>query len=174
MNRSAALSNSMLLVLLLGASGSIASALAILLMFTVVVGLYHLCMKPLRTRLSAASLLLASLLLAATLSSCADILLQRWSLQWHTPVSLYIGLIGLQCVLLEQHGIFSRSASERLSLYGLFVGLMLTLATLRELFGEGLHLLTLAPGAFIVLGLLLAARQTWKRPAALPEETHRP
>lgn len=183
MNRSATLCNSMMLVLLLGASGSLASALAIVSMFAVVVSLYHLCMTPLRTRLSAASVLLASLLLAATLSSCADILLHRWSLQWHTLISLYAGLIGLQCVLLEQHGFFSQSANERLSLYGRFVGLMLALAALRELLGqgsiarhltehwqglelfsEGLHIITLAPGVFILLGLLLAVRQAWKRP----------
>lgn len=174
MNRSATLSNSMMLVLLLGASGSVASALATLLMFALIVGLYHLCMAPLRTRLSTESLLFASLLLAATLSSCADTLLQRWSLQWYTMISLYCGLIGLQCVLLEQRGFFTQHAGECLQLCSRFAGLLMLLAALRELLGQSLDLLTLTPGAFILLGLLLAALQAWKGPIALPEETHRP
>ncbi len=42
------------------------------------------------------------------------------------------------------------------------------------LFGDGLHLTTLLPGAFILLGLLLAARQAWNRPNSISKETHRP
>ena len=57
MNTSVTLSNSMMLVLLIGSTDSVASALATLLMFTIVVGIYALCMAPLRSRLSSESLL---------------------------------------------------------------------------------------------------------------------
>lgn len=193
MNRSATLSNSMMLVLLIGATDSVAGALAIVLMFTVVVSLYGVCMAPLRARLSGESLLPVSLVLAATLAGCADILLQRSAVQWHQLVSLYVGLIGLQCVIFEHNGFFRLPARVRLKLSGLFIALMTVLAVLRELlgqgsighhlsehwqglilFGDGLHFATLAPGAFILLGLLLAARQAWTRSAAPPEETHHP
>ena len=193
MNTSATLANSMMLVLLIGATDSVAGALATLLIFAVVVGIYGLCMAPLRSRLSNESLLPVSLVLAATLAGSADIVLQRGALQWHQLISLYAGLIGLQCVVLEHNGFFRRSVRNRLKLYGLFAALMIVLAVLRELigqgsighhlsehwqglilFGDGLHFATLAPGAFILLGLLLAARQAWTRPAALPEETHHP
>jgi electron transport complex protein RnfE len=193
MNTSAALSNSMMLVLLIGATDSVAGALAILLMFAVVVGAYGLCMAPLRSRLSSETLLPVSLVLAATFTGCADILLQRSAVQWHQLVSLYAGLIGLQCVIFEHNGFFRLPARGRLELGSLFIVLMTVLAVLRELlgqgsighhlsdhwqglilFGDGLHFATLAPGAFILLGLLLAARQAWTRPAAPPEETHHP
>lgn len=193
MNTSAMLSNSMMLALLIGATDSVAGALAIMLMFAVVVSLYGVCMAPLRARLSGESLLPVSLVLAATLAGCADILLQRSAAQWHQLVSVYAGLIGLQCVIFEHNGFFRLPARGRLKLCGLFIALMTVLAVLRELlgqgsighhlsdhwqglilFGDGLHFATLAPGAFILLGLLLAARQAWTRSAAPPEETHHP
>ncbi|WP_236181295.1 MULTISPECIES: Rnf-Nqr domain containing protein [Pseudomonas] len=193
MKTSATLSNAMMLVLLIGATDSVAAALATLLMFAVVVGIYGLCMAPLRSRLSSESLLPVSLVLAATLAGCADIFLQRGALQWHQLISLYVGLTGLQCIVLEHNGFFRQPVRARLKLCGLFAALMTVLAVLRELigqgsighhlsehwqglilFGDGLHFATLAPGALILLGLLLAARQAWARPADLPEETHHP
>ncbi|WP_432217605.1 Rnf-Nqr domain containing protein [Pseudomonas kribbensis] len=193
MNTSAMLSNSMMLVLLIGATDSVAGALAIVLMFAVVVSLYGVCMTPLRARLSGESLLPVSLVLAATLAGCAETLLQRSAVQWHQLVSLYAGLIGLQCVIFEHNGFFRLPARGRLKLCGLFIALMTVLAVLRELLGQGsighhlsdhwqglilsgdgLHFATLAPGAFILLGLLLAARQAWTRSAAPPEETNHP
>ncbi|MGE1176641.1 Rnf-Nqr domain containing protein [Pseudomonas sp. BW7P1] len=192
MNTSATLSNSMMLVLLIGATDSVAGSLGTLLLFTVAVSAYGLCMTALRSRLSGESLLPVSLVLAATLASCAEILLQSASLQWHQSISLYSGLIGLQCVVLEHNGFFRLPISERLRLCGLFAALMTVLGVLRELIGQGsighhlserwqglilfadgLHFATLAPGAFILLGLLLAARQAWTRPAS-PEEKHHP
>ena len=193
MNASATLSNSMMLVLLIGATDSVAGALAILLMFAVVVSMYGLCMAPLRSRLSSETLLPVSLVIAATLAGCADILLQRAAVQWHQMISLYAGLIGLQCVIFEHNGFFRLPARWRLKICGVFTALMTVLAVLRELlgqgsighhlldhwqgfilFGDGLHFATLAPGAFILLGLVLAARQACSRPAALSEETHHP
>jgi electron transport complex protein RnfE len=193
MNRSAALSNALMLTLLLGTSDSLAGALGALLMFASVVGLYGLCMPVLRARLTGTSALLAGLLLAATFSSCADLLAQRWFLPWQQTFGLYAGLIALQCVVLEHNGFWRSSLVERLKLCGMFGGLMLLLAGLRELIGhgslgrglsedwpgfvvfsEGLHLITLIPGAFILLALLLAARQALIRPNSISKETHRP
>jgi electron transport complex protein RnfE len=193
MNRSAALSNTLMLTLLLGTSDSLAGALVALLMFATVVGLYGLCMPVLRSRLTGTSALLASLLLAATFTSCVDLLAQRWFLPWQQTFGLYVGLIALQCVVLEHHGFWHQSRVERLKLCGMFGGLMLLLAGLRELSGhgslgqglseywpglvvlsEGLHLITLIPGAFILLALLLAARRALTRPHSISKETHRP
>lgn len=193
MNRSAVLSNTLMLTLLLGTTDSLAGALGTLLMFATVVGLYGLCMPVLRPRLTENSVLLASVLLAATFSSCADLLAQRWFLPWQQTFDLYVGLIALQCVVLENNGFWRQSQAERFKLFGLFGGLMLGLAGLRELvghgslgrglfehwpglvvFSEGLHLITLIPGAFILLALLLAARQAMIRPNSISKETHRP
>ena len=193
MNRSATLSNALVLTLLLGTSDSLAGALVALLIFATVVGLYGLCMPVLRSRLTGTSALLASLLLAATFTSCADLLAQRWLLPWQQTFGLYVGLIALQCVVLEHHGFWRQSRVERLKLCGRFGGLMLLLAGLRELsghgslgrglseywpglvvFSQGLHLITLIPGAFILLALLLAARRALTRPHSISKETHRP
>ncbi|MBC8996683.1 NADH:quinone oxidoreductase [Pseudomonas sp. N40(2020)] len=187
------LSNALMLVLLLGTTQTLAGALGTLMMFATVVLVYGVCMAPLRSRLNGSSALLASLLLAATLTSCVEIFTQRFYLPWHQNFGLYAGLIALQCVVLEQHGFFRQTRIERLKLCGLFSTLMLVLAVMRELLGhgslgrglsehwqglvlfsEGLHLVTLVPGAFIVLGLLLAARQAWTRSNSIPKETHRP
>lgn len=187
------LTNTLMLMLLLGTSATLAGALGMLLMSSVVVAVYGACIGPLRSRLSGNNLMLASLLLAATLTSCANILAQRWALQWQQSIGIYAGLIALQCVVLEYDGFFGQAFGLRLTFFGLSSGLLLALAVLRELFGQGhigrglsehwqglvllsdgLHLLTLVPGAFIVLGLLLAARQAWTRSTALSKETHHP
>lgn len=192
MNRSAVLSNTLMLTLLLGTSDSLAGGVGTLLMFATVAGMYGLCMTALRPRLTEKSVLLASVLLAATLTSCADLLAQRWFLPWQQTFGLYVGLIALQCVVLEHNGFWRQSWIERLKLCGMFGGLLLGLAGLRELvghgslgrglfehwpglvvFGEGLHLITLIPGAFILLALLLAARQAIVRLNSISKETHR-
>lgn len=187
------LTNTLMLMLLLGTSATLAGALGMLLMSSVVVVVYGACIGPLRSRLSGNNLMLASLLLAATLTSCANILAQRWALQWQQSLGIYTGLIALQCVVLEYNGFFAQAFGLRLKFFGLSSGSLIALAGLRELFGqghigrglsehwqglvlfnEGLHLFTLVPGAFIVLGLLLAARQAWTRSNALSKETHHP
>lgn len=193
MNRPTNLTNALMLVVLLGTSTTLAGALGMLLMSSAVLAVYGVCIGPLRSRLSGNNLMLASLLLAATLTSCANIFAQRWALQWQQSVEIYAGLIALQCVVLEYNGFFRQALAQRLTFFGLSSGLLLALAALRELFGQGhigrglpeywqglvlfnqgLHLLTLVPGAFIVLGLLLAARQAWTRSNALSKETHHP
>lgn len=193
MKRTAHVANSLMLMLLLGTTSSLAGALGAILMFAVVVGAYGLCMSLLRSRLTPAATLSAALLLAATLTSCAEVFAQRWFLAWHQAFGLYAGLIALQCLVLEHNGFFRQTPSERLKLSGMFSALMVILAVVRELagqgrlgrgllehwqglvlFSEGLPLATLVPGALIMLGLLLAARQAWTRSNSIPKETHRP
>ena len=193
MKPSPGLAHCMMLPLLLGSSGSLVSAIGTLLLFAVVVGLYGLCVRALRPRLTETGRLLVSVLLAATLSSCADVLAQRWFLPWQQAFGLYAGLIALQCVVLEYNGFWRLKLAERGKLCVLFGALLLLLGTLREvagsgslgrspsetwqgivLFSEGLPLIGLVPGAFIVLALLLAARQALTRPKLNSKEMHRP
>ncbi|PTT33466.1 NADH:quinone oxidoreductase, partial [Pseudomonas sp. HMWF021] len=91
MNRLANLPNALMLALLLGTSATLSTALIILLMSSVILTAYSICIGPLRLRLSGNSLLLASLVLAATLTSCANILAQRWALQWQQSLGIYAG-----------------------------------------------------------------------------------
>ncbi|UVM51705.1 NADH:quinone oxidoreductase [Pseudomonas sp. B21-015] len=205
MNKSSPLQNSLMLTPLIGVTDSLVTALGLWLMFIVVLSIYGVSMGALRSRLIPATHLLACLLLAATLTSCAELATQAWSLQWHQHLGLYAGLIALQCVVLEHNGFFQNTWRDRLRLCGLFGALMAGLSLLRELIGKGtigshlswlagaaqpdwhgwvltadggLRLATLAPGGFILLGLLFAARQAWTRPTPSHltafEETHRP
>ncbi|MDR8365672.1 Rnf-Nqr domain containing protein [Pseudomonas sp. JL3] len=194
MSKSSTLQNSLMLTPLIGVTDSLVTALGLWLMFALVLSAYGVSMGVLRSRLIPATHLLACLLLAATLTSCVELAMQAWSLQWHQPLSLYAGLIALQCVVLEHNGYFHSTWRDRLRLCGLFGALMVGLGLLRELLGNGtlgshlswmagatqpdwqgwtliddggLHLATLAPGGFILLGLLIAAHQAWtRRPAA--------
>lgn len=191
MNKPMQLQNTLMLVPLIGATGSLVNALGLWLLFIVVTSAFGLGMNVLRSRLLPAARLPASVLLAATLTSCAELGAQVWSLQWHQHVGIYAGVIALQCVVLEHSDFFQSPWRERWRLGGLFGAAMVALGLLRELIGEGtlgnhlpwlaaathadwqgwmliadggLRLATLAPGGFILLGLLIAAWQAWHRP----------
>jgi electron transport complex protein RnfE len=191
MNKSSFLQNSLMLAPLVGATGSITAALGLWLMFVAVIGGFSLGMGALRSPMHPATHLLTSVLLAATLTSCVELGAQVWSLQWHQHVGIYADLIALQCVVLEHNGFFQKSRRDRLRLIGLFGSLMVGMGFLRELVGNGtiashvpwlagmtqadwrgwvvtadggLRLVTLAPGGFILLGLLVAAWQAWRSP----------
>ncbi len=164
MNKPSTLHNCLMLAPLAGATGSFASALGVWLMFLVVVSAYGTSMTLLRPRLITPARLLASVLLAATLTSCAELATQAWSLQWHQPMGIYAGLIALQCVVLEHSGFFHNAVRDRLRLCLQFGALMLGLGALRTFLGSSdWRLATLAPGGFILLGLMLAAWQAWPR-----------
>jgi electron transport complex protein RnfE len=194
MDNSATLRNALMLTPLIGATHSLTAALGLILMFLVVTRLFGLAMSALRSRLVPATHLLASILLAATLTSCAQLMAQAWSLQWQQHLGFYGALIALQCVVLEHSGYFQQGWHQRLRLDGLFAALMVALGLLREVIGNGtlgnhlswlfgtthsdwqgwvlvadggLHLATLVPGGFILLGLLIAAWQ-----ALRPTPTH--
>ena len=164
MNKSWSLQNSLMLAPLIGATDSLMNALGLWLMFILVISAFDACMGLLRSRLVPATHLLAGVLLAATLTSCAELAAQAWSLHWHQHVGVYAGLVALQCIALEHFGFFQRPWRDRLRLCLLFGGLMVGLGLLRELLGSGdLRLATLAPGGFLLLGLSLAAWQALAR-----------
>ncbi len=183
----------LMLVPLLGTTQTLHAALGMILMLGAVLGVFAVCMSPLRERLTGTSVLLASLVLAATLTSCADLLAQRWFLPWRQTCELYIALIALQCVALEYSGFFREPMAECLKRCIMFGALMPVIGGLREIIGhgtlgqglsahwqglvlfpEGLHLLTLVPGALVLSGLLLAAGQAWTHRNSVIKETHRP
>ncbi|CAI8961630.1 Electron transport complex protein RnfE [Pseudomonas sp. IT-P253] len=165
MNKSSTLQNSLMLPPLIGATDSWVTALGLWLMSIVVISAFGVSMGALRSRMVPATHLLASVLLAAALTSCAELAAQAWSLQGLQHLGIYAGLIALQCVVLEHTGFFQSAWRDRLRLCGVFGALMVGMGLLRELFGNGsFHLVTLAPGGFILLGLLIAAWQAWTRP----------
>ncbi|QBZ91478.1 NADH:quinone oxidoreductase [Pseudomonas viciae] len=177
MNKPWVLTGGLLLVPLIGATNSLAGALGLWLAWVVITLGHGLAMGLVRPRLTAYQRQLASVLLAATLTACAGLAAQAWALELYRPLSLYFGWIALSCVALEHEGGFIEPrlpASLRLA--GLFGLWMIGLGALRELIGSNLPLALLAPGGFILLGLLLAACQAWTaaKPHSTIEETPRP
>ncbi len=164
MTRSSLL-NALMLTPLIGATYSLMPALGVWLMFVVVSSAFGLAMAGLRHWLTPACRLVATVILAATFTSCVQLAMQAGALQWHQQLGLYSGLIALQCVVLEYSGFHQRPGLDRLRQAGVFGVLMVGLGLLRGLLGDsGLRLATLAPGGFIVLGLLVAGWQAWPRP----------
>lgn len=186
MNKSSPLGQSLMLAPLIGASDSLVKALGLGLASLGVGCVFGLCLNVLRPRLTGQGRLLASILLSATLTSCAILVAQAWALELQRQLALYLGLIAVQCVVLEHQDFFRQPARFRFA--ARFCLLLIALGALREALGHGhigqhlpwllgitevdwpgwtlaspggLHLLTLAPGGFILLGLLLAARQAW-------------
>lgn len=177
MNKPWGLTHGLLLVPLVGASDSLMGALALWLAWALIFFCQGLAMGLVRQRLTPWQRLLAAIVLAATLTTCTGFVVQAWALELYRPLNLYLGWIALSCVALEHAGFFVEARwPGRLRLAGVFGLLMISLGTLRELIGSGLPLAPLAPGGFILLGLLLAARQAWtaaKSPSTT-EETPRP
>lgn len=161
MNKTQGLANSLMLAPLIGVSDTLPKALSFWGLCVLIVTLYGVAMHSLRGRLGPRLRLCASLLLAATLVSCAQLLLQAFALALYQQLGTYLALISLQCVLLEHAGGFDAGQRQaNLRLFGLFGGLLLALGLLRGLPGGG-SFTTLAPAGFILLGLLLAGRQAW-------------
>ncbi|HSC82724.1 MAG TPA: Rnf-Nqr domain containing protein [Pseudomonas sp.] len=163
---------------LLGATDLLVKAIVIGLLGLLTLTLCNLLLAPLRRWLHGTALLLASLLLGGLLLSTAELLLQMLSTELAAALALFLPLLVLPCLGLALE---PRPSALRPGL--LFAILAIALGLLREglgnatllshadwLFGPGasawqlafahpagIHLLTLAPGAFILLGLLLAA-----------------
>ena len=161
---------------LLGATDLLIKGIAIGLLGLLIQVLCGLALAPLR-RLKQPALALAGLLLGALLTGVSELLLQTLSAELAASLALFLPLLMLPCLglaLEPSHGLW---AGLRPGL--LFLTLALLLGGLREALGHGsllthadwlfgptvtgwqwstgIPLLTHAAGAFILLGLLLAA-----------------
>ncbi|AZD62666.1 Electron transport complex protein RnfE [Pseudomonas chlororaphis subsp. aurantiaca] len=101
MNKSSTLQNALMLAPLIGASDSLVKALGLALVFLCVSCVFGLCMNALRPRLAGQGRLGASILLSTTLTSCAMLAAQAWAFELQQQLALYLGLIAVQCVVLE-------------------------------------------------------------------------
>lgn len=155
---------------LLGASHTLTQASAMALLSVTAVLVHRSCMLALRRWLEGFGAEIASVLIAAAVVTCQGLSLQAWALELSLALGIYPGLIALQCVLLDDSlgktGQWRRAA---LLLGGLSAAYLL-LGACRELLASGalhfsfitrpdttgLRLASLAPGALLLLGVLLA------------------
>jgi len=157
MSKTVGLAHALMLVPLLGVTDTLANALSFLGLYALIVALYAVAMGAVRTRLGAPARWVASLMLAASLVSSAQVLLQAFALPVYLQLSACVALISVQCIVLEYSGFFTagqRTAQWRL--FGLFGVLMVSMGLLRAS-----TVTTLMPAGFILLGLLLAGYQAW-------------
>ena len=169
------------LMALLGCTDLLVKALSVGLLGLLTLSLCGLLLAPLRRGLAGQPLLLAALLIGGVLLSSAAVLLQMLSSELYSSLAQALPFLLLPCLMLALAPRSTALAGLRPGL--LFAALALLLGVLREglgqatllrhadwLFGPaaagwqlslpsltGVQLLTLAPGAFILLGLLLAA-----------------
>lgn len=142
---------------LLGATQTLANALAIGLSTLLLVVGHQALMRPLR-RMIGAPRIIASLILAAALASCLQLGLNAWALPLALSLGHYPALLSLHCVavdaLASHTGRWPALIRHLLGLMGLY----LILGACRQWLGHsaGIHLAVLTPGALILLGLLLA------------------
>ena len=102
MNKPLSLPGLLMLPPLIGATDSWVKAIGLALAWVLLIGLYGAGMRLLRPPIEARHHWLASLLLSASLGSCLWLALQAWSYELHQQLSLYLGLLPLQCVVLER------------------------------------------------------------------------
>lgn len=173
------------LTALLGCTDLLVKALSVSLLVLLILSLCGLLLAPLRRVLPGNALLLAALLIGGMLVSVAAVLLQMLSAELYASLALCLPLLLLPCLALALDQRATVLAGLKPGL--IFAALALLLGLLREGFGQatllrhadwlfgptaadwqlslaslnGVQLLTLAPGAFILLGLLLAAAHSF-------------
>ncbi|MDH1007364.1 electron transport complex subunit E [Pseudomonas nicosulfuronedens] len=175
---------------LLGTSSSMVNALGLGLATVFVLVCSSVIVSLIRGTLSEAVRLPAFLLVIATLTTCAELLMQAWRYELYEVLGIFVPLITINCMILGRAQSFASTNNVARSAFdGLMMGLgfalvLLTIGTLRELLGhgtllagmdllfgpaaadwelqipgyQGLLLAVLPPGAFLVLGLLIALK----------------
>lgn len=142
----------------LGATRTLTQAAVIGTSMLVLTVLHQALLCLVRSRLGGALYTLASLLLLAALVSCLQMALRAWALPLALALGYFPALICLQC-LVTDHLLVDKDRWRQLCLQmtGL-MGLCLSLGAIRQWLTEGLGipLASLAPGALILLGMLLA------------------
>lgn len=164
------------LVPLLGASQALAQGCLFGLYAVCLTALHQAFVAPLRRRLSSGACRLASLIILAALSSCLQLALATWNLPLAVALGHWPVLFAVQCLLVEH--LLGRTRGWRpLALYlGSLLGSSLLLGACRQWLGHwaGMQLAGLAPGALILLGLLLALYNRTKTGIARPSREGKP
>jgi len=168
------------LVLVLGICPSLAvttsviNALGMGLATTFVLMMSNMLISMLKNLISAKVRIPAFIVVIATFTSIVDLLLQAYYPSLASNLGLFIPLIAVNCIVLGRAEAFARKNSVLDSILdgtGMGIGFtiaLLLVATCREIIGngsfldyklfsgDGLLIFVLAPGAFIVMGFLIA------------------
>jgi electron transport complex protein RnfE len=112
--------------------------------------------------------------------TCVQLAIAAWWPDLHDALGIFLPLIVTNCLVLARAESFASRQPLGLALLdgaamGLGFGLvLLALGAVRELLGHGLLIALLPPGAFILLGLMLALRNWRIQANAAPSPATRP
>jgi len=158
----------------LAVTTSVTNALGMGLATTFVLMMSNMLISMLKNLISAKVRIPAFIVVIATFTSIVDLLLQAYYPSLASNLGLFIPLIAVNCIVLGRAEAFARKNSVLDSILdgtGMGIGFtiaLLLVATCREIIGngsfldyklfsgDGLLIFVLAPGAFIVMGFLIA------------------
>ncbi|MFK2913010.1 Rnf-Nqr domain containing protein [Pseudomonas sp. 3HC3] len=161
---------------LLGATRTLGEGATIGLCAVVMGCLHQLLLSPLRKRVASWTYVLASLLLLAALASCLQLALRAWLLPLAIALGHYPALLCLQC-LASDHLLPDQRRWHVLAKHlGAVFASCLLLGASRQWLADHteLHLASLAPGALLLLGLLLALYNRLRPGPAHPNRQGKP
>ena len=163
-------------------------SLVMALALTIVTGLSSFTVSVMRNRIPSSIRIIVQLTIIASLVIIADQIIKAYLFEISKSLSIFVGLIITNCIVMGRAEGFAMRNPPLLSLVdglgnGAGYGLILMLvAFLRELIGSGRlfgyqvislaseggfyvpnGLMMLAPGAFFIIGLLIWAVRTWKK-----------
>jgi Na+-transporting NADH:ubiquinone oxidoreductase subunit D len=172
----------------LAVTTSLLPALIMCVALTSVAALSNAAISSIRTRIPNNIRIIVQMTIIASLVIVTDQLLRAYAFETSKQLSVFVGLIITNCIVLGRAEAFAMKNSVGLSfLDGLGNGLgysavLLIVATMRELFGSGSlfgvsilpltsdggwypanGLMLLPPSAFFIIGLLIWAVRSWKK-----------
>ena len=182
----------------LAVTTTLATAITMSLALTVVLTLSNVAVSLLRGHIPRSVRLIVQITIIASLVVVVDQVLQAYAFEMSKRLSVFVGLIVTNCIVLGRAEGYAMQHGPRLSLLdGLGNGLgyslvLILIGSARELLGSGtllgtnvlplasdggwfhpLALMLMPPGAFFLIGLLIWGLRTWKRaqiePSDLPE-----
>jgi Na+-transporting NADH:ubiquinone oxidoreductase subunit D len=171
----------------LAVTTSLATALTMAIALTVVVSLSNVFVSMIRDYIPSNIRIIVQMTIIASLVIIVDQALQAFAFDLSKRLSVFVGLIITNCIVLGRAEAFASKNPVGLSFLdglssGLGFGLVLILVgSIRELLGSGsllgvqilplvteqgwyypIGLMLLAPSAFFIIGLLIWALRTWK------------
>ena len=171
----------------LAVTTSLATALTMAIALTLVVSFSNVFISMIRKQIPNNIRIIVQMVIIASLVILVDQSLKAFAFDLSKRMSVFVGLIITNCIVLGRAEAFASKNSVGLSLLdglgnGLGFGLVLIIVgSVRELFGSGkllgfeilplitdggwyypMGLMLLAPSAFFIIGLLIWAIRTWK------------
>ena len=163
------------------------TALVMCLALTVVIAFSNMIISLIRTQIPSSIRIIVQMTVIASLVILVDQLLKAYAFQTAKQMSVFVGLIITNCIVMGRAEAYAMKNGPFMSLIdGLGNGLgysviLISVAFIRELFGSGSilgysvldtvnnggwylpnGLLLLPPSAFFIIGLLIWAIRTWK------------